>query len=152
MDRRLLRFLLQMSAPLLLLSCASPSSPPQSLRRLEPAELAAIEAGAQDLEAGDEDGTTLFYTAPTELDLVSRDEFDSQMVVLARTRSRLEALEAKAGEAETQIDLFAAPPVDEAGCGEARRYRREEVVCEVMPGVYLGPRLFDRERDRLTAP
>lgn len=35
-------------------------------------ELAAIEAGAQDLEAGDEDGTTLFYTAPTELDLVSR--------------------------------------------------------------------------------
>lgn len=44
MDRRLLRFLLQMSAPLLLLSCASPSSSPQSLRRLEPAELAAIEA------------------------------------------------------------------------------------------------------------
>ncbi|MFM2346544.1 MAG: hypothetical protein RL654_1297 [Pseudomonadota bacterium] len=35
-------------------------------------EMAAIEAGAQDLEAGDEDGTTLFYTAPTELDLVSR--------------------------------------------------------------------------------
>lgn len=35
-------------------------------------ELAAIEAGAQDLEAGDEEGTTLFYTAPTELDLVSR--------------------------------------------------------------------------------
>jgi YebC/PmpR family DNA-binding regulatory protein len=35
-------------------------------------ELAAIEAGAQDLEAGDEDGTTLFYTEPTELDLVSR--------------------------------------------------------------------------------
>jgi transcriptional/translational regulatory protein YebC/TACO1 len=35
-------------------------------------EMAAIEAGAQDLEAGEEDGTTLFYTAPTELDLVSR--------------------------------------------------------------------------------
>ncbi|MEX8494073.1 YebC/PmpR family DNA-binding transcriptional regulator [Sphaerotilus sp.] len=35
-------------------------------------EMAAIEAGAQDLEAGDEDGTTLFYTEPTELDLVSR--------------------------------------------------------------------------------
>jgi YebC/PmpR family DNA-binding regulatory protein len=35
-------------------------------------ELAAIEAGAQDLEPGDEAGTTLFYTAPTELDLVSR--------------------------------------------------------------------------------
>jgi YebC/PmpR family DNA-binding regulatory protein len=34
-------------------------------------DLAAIEAGAQDLEPGEE-GTTLFITAPTELDLVSR--------------------------------------------------------------------------------
>jgi YebC/PmpR family DNA-binding regulatory protein len=36
------------------------------------AEVAAIEAGAQDLEPGDEDGTTLFLTAPTDLDLVSK--------------------------------------------------------------------------------
>ena len=36
------------------------------------ADLAAIEAGAQDLEPGDEAGTTLFITDPTELDLVSR--------------------------------------------------------------------------------
>ncbi|MBS1208109.1 MAG: transcriptional regulator [Proteobacteria bacterium] len=35
-------------------------------------EEAAIEAGAQDLEPGDEAGTTLFYTDPTELDLVSK--------------------------------------------------------------------------------
>jgi YebC/PmpR family DNA-binding regulatory protein len=35
------------------------------------AEMAAIEAGAQDLEPGDE-GVTLFLTAPTDLDLVSR--------------------------------------------------------------------------------
>ena len=35
------------------------------------AEMAAIEAGAQDLEAGDE-GTTVFITEPTDLDLVSR--------------------------------------------------------------------------------
>jgi transcriptional/translational regulatory protein YebC/TACO1 len=35
-------------------------------------ELAAIEAGAQDFEAGDEEGTTLFWTDPTDLDLVSR--------------------------------------------------------------------------------
>ncbi|MFT3734730.1 MAG: YebC/PmpR family DNA-binding transcriptional regulator [Rhodocyclaceae bacterium] len=34
-------------------------------------EEAAIEAGAQDLEAG-EDGATLFYTDPAELDLVSK--------------------------------------------------------------------------------
>lgn len=36
------------------------------------AETAAIEAGAQDLETGREDGTTLFLTAPTDLDLVAR--------------------------------------------------------------------------------
>ncbi len=36
------------------------------------AEVAAIEAGAQDLEPGEEDGSTLFLTDPTDLDLVSR--------------------------------------------------------------------------------
>lgn len=36
------------------------------------AEMAAIEAGAQDLEPGDEDGTTVFITDPTDLDIVSR--------------------------------------------------------------------------------
>ena len=35
-------------------------------------ELAAIEAGAQDFEAGDEEGTTVFWTDPADLDLVSR--------------------------------------------------------------------------------
>ncbi|MPN20047.1 putative transcriptional regulatory protein YebC [bioreactor metagenome] len=35
-------------------------------------ELAAIEAGAQDFEPGDEEGTTLFITEPTDLDLVSK--------------------------------------------------------------------------------
>ncbi|MDD2923960.1 YebC/PmpR family DNA-binding transcriptional regulator [Rhodoferax sp.] len=36
------------------------------------AELAAIEAGAQDFEPADEDGVTLFLSDPTDLDLVSR--------------------------------------------------------------------------------
>jgi YebC/PmpR family DNA-binding regulatory protein len=36
------------------------------------AELAAIEAGAQDFEPGEEAGGTLFLTDPTDLDLVSR--------------------------------------------------------------------------------
>lgn len=36
------------------------------------AELAAIEAGAQDLEPGDEEGSTMFLTDPADLDLVSR--------------------------------------------------------------------------------
>ena len=35
-------------------------------------ELAAIEAGAQDFEPGDEEGTTMFLTDATDLDLVSR--------------------------------------------------------------------------------
>jgi transcriptional/translational regulatory protein YebC/TACO1 len=35
-------------------------------------ELAAIEAGAQDFEPGETDGTTLFLTDATDLDLVSR--------------------------------------------------------------------------------
>lgn len=35
-------------------------------------ELAAIEAGAQDFEAGDEEGATMFLTDPADLDLVSR--------------------------------------------------------------------------------
>lgn len=39
---------------------------------LADAELAAIEVGAQDLEAGDTEGTTLFLTDPADLDLVSR--------------------------------------------------------------------------------
>jgi YebC/PmpR family DNA-binding regulatory protein len=35
-------------------------------------EMAAIESGAQDLEPGEEEGTTLFLTDPADLDLVSR--------------------------------------------------------------------------------
>ena len=36
------------------------------------AELAAIEAGAQDFEAADEEGVTVFITEPSDLDLVSK--------------------------------------------------------------------------------
>ena len=35
-------------------------------------ELAAIEAGAQDFEEGDQEGTTLFVTDPADLDVVSK--------------------------------------------------------------------------------
>ena len=35
-------------------------------------DMAAIESGAQDLEAGNEEGTTVFLTDPSDLDLVSR--------------------------------------------------------------------------------
>jgi transcriptional/translational regulatory protein YebC/TACO1 len=36
------------------------------------AEMAAIEAGAQDFEPADEEGVCVFLTDPTDLDLVSR--------------------------------------------------------------------------------
>mgnify|MGYP003578093594 CR=1 FL=1 len=44
-----------------------------------------------------------------KLDLVCRDECDSQMAVLARTRSRLEALEAKLAALETSLTTPSAP-------------------------------------------
>ena len=48
----------------------------------------------------------LMQGAFSKLDLVSREEFDSQMVVLARTRARLEALEKQVAELEARM----APP------------------------------------------
>lgn len=45
---------------------AEPSSPGAD------AEVAAIEAGAQDFEPGDTEGSTLFITDPTDLDIVGR--------------------------------------------------------------------------------
>ncbi|GAB3386044.1 accessory factor UbiK family protein [Azotobacter armeniacus] len=45
----------------------------------------------------------LLQSAFSKLDLVSREEFDSQMAVLAHTRARLEALEAKVAELEARL-------------------------------------------------
>jgi len=47
------------------------------------AELAAIEAGAQDFEAGDDEGTTLFYTDAADLDLVAKALPDHGFTVLS---------------------------------------------------------------------
>lgn len=55
----------------------------------------------------------LLQSAFSKLDLVSRDEFDSQMVVLARTRARLEALEAKVAEMEARSTPAEATPLSE---------------------------------------
>ncbi|AIR88991.1 accessory factor UbiK family protein [Pseudomonas cremoricolorata] len=46
----------------------------------------------------------LMQGAFSKLDLVSREEFDSQMVVLARTRARLEALEQQVAELDARIN------------------------------------------------
>ena len=50
----------------------------------------------------------LLQSGFSKLDLVSREEFDSQMAVLARTRARLEALEAKVAEMEAKSSPPAA--------------------------------------------
>ncbi|MCC6074966.1 accessory factor UbiK family protein [Pseudomonas sp. GCM10022188] len=46
----------------------------------------------------------LLSSAFGKLDLVGRDEFDAQMAVLARTRARLEALEARVAELEARLE------------------------------------------------
>jgi len=45
---------------------------------------------------------SVLQSALTRMDLVTREEFDVQMAVLARTRERLEALEARLAELENQ--------------------------------------------------
>ena len=50
----------------------------------------------------------LLQSGFSKLELVSREEFDSQMVVLARTRARLEALEAKVAGMEARLNPPAA--------------------------------------------
>lgn len=52
----------------------------------------------------------LLQSGFSKLDLVSREEFDSQMTVLARTRARLEALEAKVAEMEARSSQPPTPP------------------------------------------
>jgi len=47
------------------------------------AELAAIEAGAQDFQAADEGGNTVFFTDPADLDLVSRALADYRFNVVS---------------------------------------------------------------------
>lgn len=46
----------------------------------------------------------LLQSGFSKLDLVSREEFDSQMIVLARTRARLESLEEKVAQMEAKLD------------------------------------------------
>ena len=53
----------------------------------------------------------LLQSTFSKLDLVSREEFDSQMAVLARTRSRLEALEARVAEMEA-ANAGSVPPTE----------------------------------------
>lgn len=46
----------------------------------------------------------------SKLDLVTREEFDIQAQVLAKTRSKLEALELRMAELEARLDTATPPP------------------------------------------
>ncbi|MEH3022100.1 MAG: accessory factor UbiK family protein [Pseudomonas oryzihabitans] len=56
----------------------------------------------------------LLQGALAKLDVVSREEFDAQMAVLARTRARLEALELRLTELEQAQAGTGTPPVTPA--------------------------------------
>jgi len=56
----------------------------------------------------------LLQGALSKLDVVSREEFDAQMAVLARTRARLEALELRLTELEKGQTTTVTPPVTPA--------------------------------------
>ena len=71
----------------------------------------ALRSVQQDLEAN---FRAVLRERLSQLDLVSRDEFDAQARVLERTRARLEALEARLTALEGTGDSAAggnAPPV-----------------------------------------
>ena len=83
------------------------------------AEMAAIEAGAQDFEPGD-DGATLFLTDPADLDLVSRALAAQLAEVLAATDTRT-VVEFGAGSGALAEQLA-------GGVGD------EEVAAELLAG------------------
>jgi YebC/PmpR family DNA-binding regulatory protein len=73
-------------------------------------ELAAIEAGAQDLEPGDE-GVTIFYTEPTDLDAVCRALPDQGFTVQSaklgyRAKNPVSLGEAELAEVEAFLEVI----------------------------------------------
>jgi ubiquinone biosynthesis accessory factor UbiK len=64
----------------------------------------AIPPGARDLQRDfEKNARALLTSAFSRLDLVSREEFDVQMAVLARTRAKVEALERQVAALEQQM-------------------------------------------------
>ena len=66
-------------------------------RQLADAVPGNVKAIGEDLERNFK---TLLQSAMGRMDLVTREEFDVQVAVLARTREKLEALEARLAELE----------------------------------------------------
>jgi ubiquinone biosynthesis accessory factor UbiK len=71
----------------------------------------AFRATRRDLESN---FRAVLRSSLSKLDLVTRDEFDTQARVLERTRARLEALEARVRELEGTMGSGAAAPAADA--------------------------------------
>jgi len=71
----------------------------------------AFRATQRDLESN---FRAVLRSSLSKLDLVTRDEFDTQARVLERTRARLEALEARVRELEGTAGIPAAAPASDA--------------------------------------
>ena len=71
----------------------------------------ALRATQRDLESN---FRAVLRASLGKLDLVTRDEFDTQSRVLERTRARLEALEARVGAMEGGAGEASAPPAEGA--------------------------------------
>jgi hypothetical protein len=69
----------------------------------------ALRATQRDLESN---FRAVLRASLGKLDLVTRDEFDTQSRVLERTRARLEALEARVGAMEGSAGEASGPPAE----------------------------------------
>ena len=66
--------------------------------------LGSLPAGLRDLKEDTEKNVrAALHSTLAKMDLVTREEFDFQQGVLARTRAKLEALEKQFGEMEQQL-------------------------------------------------
>ena len=66
--------------------------------------LGSLPAGLRDLKQdGERNLRAALHSALSKMDLVTREEFDIQQGVLARTRAKLEALEKQVAEMAQQI-------------------------------------------------
>lgn len=73
--------------------------------------------GAQEMrEDFERNAKTVLQSALSRMDLVTREEFDVQADVLARTREQLETMEARVAELEREAGIGAAATADD---GEA---------------------------------
>ena len=81
-----------------------PNKPTPNLDDMVNRLLGALPAGLRDLKQDSEKNLrAALHSTLSKMDLVTREEFDIQQGVLARTRAKLEALEKQVAEMEQQI-------------------------------------------------